>query len=81
MAADQNACVTASIGSASLTSLGATPVVVTTEGSGAIGHIELGSTTDVTFRCARITSITMRSCASDDHRGFDSRWHPDVPGA
>ena len=52
---------TASIGNASLTSLGATPVVVTTEGSGAIGHIELGSTTDVTFRSARIRSVTMRS--------------------
>jgi hypothetical protein len=57
--ADRSACVTADIGDADLSSLGVTPVVVSTDG-GSIGHIELSSTTDLTIRNVRLKSITMR---------------------
>ena len=56
---DHDVCVTADVGDVGLSDLGASPVVISTEG-GSMGAIDLDSTTDLTIEGARFRSIEMR---------------------
>jgi len=60
VAARKSVCVTAAIGNLSFSGLGDRSGVVISTNGGSIGHVEIGGTTGLTLRSARLRSVTLR---------------------